>query len=61
MINNSTVTDNSASSDGVGGGIVNLTFGGPGSLGTVTINHTQVNLNNQDNCFPTGSIAGCIG
>jgi len=59
LINNSTITDNSVSDDGAGGGIANFAFGG--ATGTVTIFHTLVNLNNPDNCFPGGSIAGCTG
>ncbi len=55
VINNSQVTANTAS--GEGGGIANVGFEVP--AGTVTINHTQINANNPDNCFPT--IAGCTG
>lgn len=59
LLNNSIVALNSVSADGMGGGIANIAFGAP--TGTVTLNHTHVKFNKPDNCFPTGSIAGCIG
>jgi hypothetical protein len=59
LLNNSIVAVNSVSADGVGGGIANIAFGAP--TGTVTLNHTHVKFNKPDNCFPNGSIAGCIG
>jgi hypothetical protein len=59
LLNDSIVAVNSVSADGGGGGIANIAFGAP--TGTVTLNHTHVNFNKPDNCFPTGSIAGCIG
>ena len=50
-LNHSQVTGNTAAH---GGGIFN-------SGGTVVLSATAVFGNNPDNCFPTGSIAGCIG
>jgi hypothetical protein len=52
MLDNSTVTGNSAAS---GGGI----FASPGSL--VTLDETRVFRNTPDNCAPPGIILGCIG
>ena len=57
-MNNSQVTGNAVSADGLGGGIANPDFLGPGF---VTLHHTNVSANTPDNCFPTGTIAGCSG
>lgn len=58
VVNNSQVTGNAVSEDGLGGGIANPDFFGPGF---VTLNHSNVSSNTPDNCFPGGSIAGCVG
>ena len=57
LVNNSQITDNSAS--GGGGGIANIGIEAP--PGTVTLHHTDVSANDPDNCFPGDSIAGCTG
>ena len=61
VLNESIVAGNSVSADGMGGGIANITFVGPGTAGTVTLNHTLVRFNHPNNCFPSGSIGGCTG
>jgi len=58
VMNNSTVTGNAVSADGLGGGLANPDFFGPGF---VTLNHTNISGNTPDNCFPPATIAGCTG
>ena len=49
VLNNGTVTGNAVSEDGLGGGLANPDFFGPGF---VTLNHTDISGNTPDNCFP---------
>ena len=58
VLNNSTVTGNAVSEDGIGGGLANPDFFGPGF---VALNHTDISGNTRDNCFPPGTITGCTG
>lgn len=54
-LNKSKVSGNSAGQNG-GGIFFNTQFGG-----TVTLSDTTVASNAPNNCFPTGSVAGCAG
>ncbi|HZQ04509.1 MAG TPA: CHRD domain-containing protein [Gaiellaceae bacterium] len=56
VMNNGTVTGNTASV--AGGGIANVAVMTP-TLGTVALRNTQVTGNSPNNCIPVGTIGGC--